>query len=107
MVDVLLSASTEKRDKAKLARVPNLKMVAFVLGGFSNIDLGECGARDIAVSNVPGMNSGAVADLAVAMTPLLLRRIPKMQDHTMTVAEPVLYSKFPKMVVVAGSSVLL
>ena len=92
---------------AKLARVPNLKMVASVLDGFRSIDLGECHARGIAVSNVPGLNSGAVADLAVAMTPSLLRRIPQMQDHTMTVAEPVLYSKFPKMVVVAGSSVLL
>lgn len=83
-VDILLSASIEKLDKAMLSRFPNLKMVASVSAGFSNIDLGECRARGIAVTNAPGMNSGDVADLAVALMTSLLLRIPQTQDYIMT-----------------------
>jgi len=83
-VDVLLSASIEKLDKAMLARFPNLKMVASVSAGFSNIDLDECRSRGIAVTNSPGMNSGDVADLAAAMMTSLLLRIPQTQDYIMT-----------------------
>ena len=82
-VDVLLSASIEKLDKAMLARFPNLKMVASVSAGFSNIDLDECRARGIAVTNAPGMNSGDVADLAVALMTSLLLRIPQTQNYIM------------------------
>ncbi|MEE2929252.1 MAG: 2-hydroxyacid dehydrogenase [Pseudomonadota bacterium] len=83
-VDILLSASIEKLDKAMLARFPNLKMVASVSAGFSNIDLDECRARGIAVTNAPGMNSSDVADLAVAMMTSLLLRIPQTHDYIMT-----------------------
>lgn len=83
-VDILLSASIEKLDKAMLARFPNLKMVASVSAGFSNIDLDECRSRGIAVTNAPGMNSGDVADLAVAMMTSLLLRIPQTHDYIMT-----------------------
>ncbi|MFN3214795.1 MAG: 2-hydroxyacid dehydrogenase [Henriciella sp.] len=83
-VDILLSASIEKLDKAMLSRFPNLKMVASVSAGFSNIDLDECRSRGIAVTNAPGMNSGDVADLAVAMMTSLLLRIPQTQDYIMT-----------------------
>lgn len=83
-VDILLSASIEKLDRAMLARFPNLKMVASVSAGFSNVDLDECRVRGIAVTNAPGMNSGDVADLAVAMMTSLLLRIPQTQDYIMT-----------------------
>lgn len=83
-VDILLSASIETLDQTMLARFPNLKMVASVSAGFSNIDLDACRSRGIAVSNSPGMNSGDVADLAVAMITSLLLRIPQTQDYIMT-----------------------
>lgn len=83
-VDVLLSASIEKLNKEMLARFPNLKLIASVSAGFSNIDLDECRARGISVTNAPGMNSGDVADLAVAMMISLLLRIPQTQDYIMT-----------------------
>lgn len=83
-VDILLSASIETLDQTMLARFPNLKMVASVSAGFSNIDLDACRSRGIAVSNAPGMNSGDVADLAVAMITSLLLRIPQTQDYIMT-----------------------
>lgn len=62
-VEVLLSAGIEKLDKAMLARFPNLRMIASISAGFSNIDLDECRTRGIAVTNAPGMNSGDVAVL--------------------------------------------
>lgn len=96
-VDILLSASIEKLDKTMLAQFPNLKMIASISAGFSNIDLGECRSRGIAVTNAPGMNSGDVADLAVAMLTSLLLRMPQshayiMNDHWLTPAGPVRYS---------------
>ena len=83
-VDILLSASIEKLNKETLANFPNLKMVASVSAGFSNIDLDECRSRGIAVTNSPGMNSGDVADLAAAMMTSLLLRIPQTQNYIMT-----------------------
>jgi lactate dehydrogenase-like 2-hydroxyacid dehydrogenase len=83
-VDVLVSASIEKLDKAMLARFPNLKMVASVSAGFNKIDLDECRSRGILVTNAPGMNSGDVADLATAMMTSLLLRVPQTQDYIMT-----------------------
>ena len=82
-VEILLSASIEKLDKAMLARFPNLRMIASISAGFSNIDLEECRSRGIAVTNAPGMNSGDVADLAVTLLTSLLLRIPQSQSYIM------------------------
>ena len=57
-IEVLLSASIEKLDKEMLDRLPNLKMIASISAGFSNVDLDECRARKILVTNAPGLNSG-------------------------------------------------
>ena len=83
-VEVLLSASIEKLDKAALDQFPNLKMVASISAGFSNIDLDACAARGIPVTNAPGLNSGDVADLAVTMLASLLLRIPASHNYIMT-----------------------
>lgn len=96
-IDILLSASIEKLDGAMLARFPNLKMIASVSAGFSNIDLDACRARGIAVTNAPGMNSGDVADLAVALMTSLLLRVPQtqayiMSDQWLTSAPPLRHS---------------
>lgn len=83
-VDILLSASIEKLDKDMLDRFPNLKMIASISAGFSNIDLNECRLRKIAVTNAPGMNSGDVADVAVTMMTSLTLSIPKNHNYIMT-----------------------
>ncbi|MDG0979655.1 MAG: NAD(P)-dependent oxidoreductase [Halieaceae bacterium] len=82
-VEILLSASIEKLDKAMLARFPNLRMIASISAGFSNIDLQECRSRGIAVTNAPGMNSGDVADLASTLLTSLLLRLPQSQSYIM------------------------
>ncbi|NQX93765.1 MAG: 2-hydroxyacid dehydrogenase [Erythrobacter sp.] len=83
-VEVLLSASIEKLDKSVLEQLPNLKMVASISAGFSNIDLDACSARGIPVANAPGLNSGDVADLAVAMMSSLLLRMPANQEYILS-----------------------
>lgn len=83
-VEVLLCASVLKLDKATLARFPNLKLIASVSVGFTNIDLDECRSRGISVTNAPGLNSGDVADLAAAMMTSLLLRMPQMHEYIMT-----------------------
>ncbi|MEP3422860.1 MAG: 2-hydroxyacid dehydrogenase [Erythrobacter sp.] len=83
-VEVLLSASIEKLDKTVLEQLPNLKMVASISAGFSNIDLQACAERGIPVTNAPGLNSGDVADLAVTMMASLLLRMPNSQTYIMS-----------------------
>ncbi|MEP2990645.1 MAG: 2-hydroxyacid dehydrogenase [Parasphingorhabdus sp.] len=80
-VDILLSASIEKLDKAMLDRFPNLKMIASISAGFSNIDLDECKARNIAITNAPGMNSSDVADVAVTLMTSLLLKVREKHDY--------------------------
>lgn len=83
-VEILLSASVGKLDKEMLDRFPNLKMIASISAGFNNVDLDECRAREIAVTNSPGLNSGDVADIAVAMTTSLLLNIPQSHQYIMS-----------------------
>lgn len=83
-VEVLLSASIEKLDKEMLDRLPNLKMIASISAGFSNVDLDECRARKISVTNAPGLNSGDVADVAVTMMTSLLLSLPQNHQYIMT-----------------------
>ena len=83
-VEVLLSASIEKLDKPVLDQLPNLKLVASISAGFSNIDLEACAARGIPVTNAPVLNSGDVADLAVAMLTSLLLGLPSSQEYILS-----------------------
>ena len=83
-VDILISASIEKLDKKMLDCFPKLKMIASISAGFSNIDLDECKARNIAVTNSPGMNSGDVADVAATMMTSLLLKMPQNRDYIMS-----------------------
>jgi lactate dehydrogenase-like 2-hydroxyacid dehydrogenase len=56
-------------------------MIASISAGFSNVDLEECWARGVAVTNVRGLSSGDVADLAATMLTSLLLGIPKSQTY--------------------------
>ncbi len=83
-VEVLLSASIETLDKAMLDQFPNLKMIASISAGFSNVDLVECRRRGIAVTNSPGLNAPDVADIAVSMMTSLLLKFPKHQNYILS-----------------------
>jgi len=57
----------EKVDASIMDLLPNLKIIAKHGAGVDNIDLAAAKERNIHVSNVPGANSNAVADLAIGL----------------------------------------
>jgi phosphoglycerate dehydrogenase-like enzyme len=63
-----------------MARAPRLKLVQKIGVGLDAIDLDAARDQGIAVCNMPGTNSQAVAELALGLILAVLRRIPAM-DH--------------------------
>ncbi|MFD0732603.1 2-hydroxyacid dehydrogenase [Planotetraspora mira] len=58
-----------------LAGAPDLRLLVVTRGGPVNVNLEEAAARGIAVSCTPGRNAPAAAELAVALTLAVLRRL--------------------------------
>ena len=58
------------------AAAPRLRVVAMHGVGVDHIDLLAAAARGVVVTNAPGSNDGAVADLAVGLMLACLRQIP-------------------------------
>ncbi|MBA2298692.1 MAG: D-glycerate dehydrogenase [Actinobacteria bacterium] len=74
--DGVLTLITTTVDEAYLDRVgPNLRIVANYGVGVDNIDLGAVAARNILVANTPDVLTGTTAELAIALTLSLLRRV--------------------------------
>jgi phosphoglycerate dehydrogenase-like enzyme len=67
---------------AHIAVAPNLKLVQKIGIGVNTIDIAAASARDIAVCNMPGTNSAAVAEMALALMLGCLRRIPLFHEAT-------------------------
>src|SRR4051812_5514446 len=74
--DVLVVRST-KVTAAEMERAAGLSLVVRAGAGVNTIDLKTASARAIAVSNCPGKNSIAVAELAFGLILALDRRIPE------------------------------
>jgi glyoxylate reductase len=74
--DGILSLLTTRVDGAFLdAAGPQLRVVANYAVGVDNIDLDAARARGIVVSNTPDVLTDATAELAIALTLALLRRV--------------------------------
>ena len=58
-----------------IARAPKLKLIQKIGIGVNTIDLDAARARGIAVCNLPGTNSRAVAEMALALMLACLRRV--------------------------------
>lgn len=67
---------------AVLANAPRLRFIQKIGVGVNTIDLNAARARSIAVANMPGTNSQAVAELTLALTLATLRRIPMLHRET-------------------------
>ena len=75
-VDGVLSLILTKVDDAFLERAgPRLRIVANYGVGVDNIDLAAARARGIVVANTPDVLTRATAELAIALTLALLRRV--------------------------------
>lgn len=62
-----LVVANEQVDAALLDLLPSLRLVACYAVGFDQIDVAECHAREIPVTNTPGVLDAATADLAVGL----------------------------------------
>ncbi len=60
-----------------LDRLPELRVVAVHGAGVDQVDVAACGARGVVVTNAPGANADAVAELTLGLMLALARRIPE------------------------------
>ncbi|MGQ0510292.1 MAG: NAD(P)-dependent oxidoreductase [Betaproteobacteria bacterium] len=67
---------------AVIARAPKLRLVHKIGSGVNTIDVEACKARGIAVCNLPGTNSRAVAEMALLLMLACLRRIRELDAAT-------------------------
>ncbi len=73
--DVLLHVLEPVTAKV-IAAAPNLKLIQKIGVGVNTIDLDAARAHGVAVANMPGTNSQAVAEMTLALMLATLRRIP-------------------------------
>ena len=62
-----------------IGRAPKLRLIQKIGTGVNTIDLGAAKARGIAVCNLPGTNSRAVAEMALLLMLACLRRLPDLE----------------------------
>jgi len=63
---------------AIIARAPKLKLIQKIGSGVNTIDIEAAKRRGIAVCNLPGTNSRAVAEMTLALMLACLRRLPQL-----------------------------
>lgn len=73
--DAVVTLLTDRVDDAFLDAAPNVRVVANVAVGYNNIDVPACAARDVVVTNTPDVLTDATADLAMALTLMITRRL--------------------------------
>jgi D-3-phosphoglycerate dehydrogenase len=73
--DAVIIRSDNRIDAAAIAAGKRLRLIGRAGVGLENVDLGAASARGIAVVNTPAANSIAVAELTMAMTLALARKI--------------------------------
>ena len=63
-----------------IGRAPKLKLIQKIGSGVNTIDIDAAKRRGIAVCNLPGTNSRAVAEMALALMLACLRRLPQLDQ---------------------------
>lgn len=76
--DTILIRSASRIDASVRQHLPHLRHIVRVGTGLDNIDLTFCNQADIAVYNAPGANAEAVAEYAVTVSLLALRRLHRL-----------------------------
>lgn len=66
-IRAVLCAGMERLDAGRLALLPDLELIAVIAAGYAGVDVETAKARGIAVTNAGSINSGDVADYAVAL----------------------------------------
>lgn len=73
--DAAITLLTDRVDDSFLDSAPNLQVVANVAVGYNNVDVEACRARDVTVTNTPGVLTDATADLGMALILMTTRRL--------------------------------
>src|SRR4051794_40206302 len=73
--EAIVTLLTDRVDAALLERLPALRLVANVAVGTDNVDLAACAARNVVVTNTPGVLTEATADMAFGLLLAAARRI--------------------------------
>lgn len=73
--DAAVTLLTDRVDADFLAAAPQLRVVANVAVGYNNIDVAACAARNVVVTNTPGVLTDATADLAMGLILMSTRRL--------------------------------
>lgn len=61
--------------------LPDLRVVAVHGAGVDQVDVAACAARGVLVTNAPGANADAAAELAIGLMLSLMRRIPQCAER--------------------------
>lgn len=73
-----LIAHCEKWDEILFDNAPKLKIIARFGVGYESIDLEVAKRYGVRVTNCPGINSNAVAEMTIALLMALIREIPRL-----------------------------
>ncbi len=79
--DVVIVFIHSQLNKELLDRMPNLKFITTMSTGFDHVNIEECKARGIIVSNVPSYGETVVAEHAFALLLSIARRLPESIDR--------------------------
>lgn len=75
--DGVVSLLTDKIDASVLAVAPQVRVVANYAVGFDNIAMPDMAARNVTVTNTPGVLTNSVAEFTLAMILAIAKRIPE------------------------------
>lgn len=75
--DIVVIFIHSQLNKELLDRMTNLKFITTMSTGFDHIDLSECKARNIPVSNVPSYGETVVAEHTFALLLSIARKLPE------------------------------
>jgi len=79
--DGIVCSLTDRVDDKLVASAPHLKVVANIAVGYNNIDVTECTARRIMVTNTPGVLDDSTADLAWTLMLGAARRVTEVERY--------------------------
>ncbi len=80
-IDAVVTGGHNGIPSALLTGLPNLKLVAINGVGYDKVDLEAARSRGVRVTNTPDVLTDDVADLAVGLTIMLLRRLHHAHGH--------------------------
>jgi glyoxylate reductase len=84
-VDALVAMLVDRVDAELLdAAGPGLRVVADVVVGYDNVDVGACTERGVVVTNTPGVLTDATADIAMALVLMTTRGLGAAERRVRT-----------------------